>query len=274
MSYFRIALALAFETVKPGNSWTWFELTICHTLRPLLSLALVLLVLTEWQRDSEMSDLDAGFGTGAAREGWHHCKANPADLVSLDQDNNDFDSIVDDARQFHTDGNLAPEPQDGHGIIEVAHRSAHPLESGHVFTVTMPALDAQRFKDMIQLQWSCILLSAMAGAAGNPELLPHYEDFFGAAAGIQTLDWIAKLQPFPVQGPAMERPDRPEQLPRRDTADHPPLPLRPTTNVPQGGDTSDKMAERSHQSQVIDQTSTQALLTENVRPNKPREQDK
>ncbi|KAF4458751.1 retrotransposon poly [Fusarium albosuccineum] len=41
---------------------------------------------------------------------------------------------------------------------------------------------------------------------------------------------IAKLPPLPVQEPAMERPDRPEQQPRWDTTDHPPPPLRPITD--------------------------------------------
>ncbi|KAJ3527641.1 hypothetical protein NM208_g10599 [Fusarium decemcellulare] len=66
----------------------------------------------------------------------------------------------------------------------------------------------------------------MAGAARNPELLHDYEELFGAAAGIQTLDWIAKLQPFPAQEPAMERHKVETRLGINDDNNAPPITLK------------------------------------------------
>ncbi|KAL7765620.1 hypothetical protein ACKLNR_003536 [Fusarium oxysporum f. sp. zingiberi] len=49
-------------------------------------------------------------------------------------------------------------------------KSGKPLPSGYLIHINMQTDETKRFKEVIDIQWACILFAAFSGAAGNPEL--------------------------------------------------------------------------------------------------------
>jgi hypothetical protein len=47
----------------------------------------------------------------------------------------------------------------------------------------MPTDDTKRFREVIDIQWACILFTALVGATGNPELLSIHP-------GDKVMQWI------------------------------------------------------------------------------------
>ncbi|CZR46513.1 uncharacterized protein FPRO_11962 [Fusarium proliferatum ET1] len=72
--------------------------------------------------------------------------------------------------QFHTPGNPPPKARDGMRIRATTSDGA-PLCSGKLIVIRMQTGEASRFKDMIDMQWGCILVTALSGAAGISQLL-------------------------------------------------------------------------------------------------------
>ncbi|KAL6865947.1 hypothetical protein ACO1O0_002047 [Amphichorda felina] len=53
----------------------------------------------------------------------------------------------------------------------------HPILTGHTFTIPFTTVEeAEKFKSMIELQWAVIRVSALSGAAGNPDLFDWDDD--------------------------------------------------------------------------------------------------
>ncbi|UPK97154.1 hypothetical protein LCI18_008089 [Fusarium solani-melongenae] len=55
----------------------------------------------------------------------------------------------------------------------------------------MPAEDAGRFKHMLDLQWACIVVAALSGAAEYPDLLPDYPRW--GHPDMRALAWVDQL---------------------------------------------------------------------------------
>lgn len=53
--------------------------------------------------------------------------------------------------------------------------TSRSIQTGDLFDVNMPKEDAKHFEHMITIQWNAISILEMAGGAGNPDLLLHYE---------------------------------------------------------------------------------------------------
>lgn len=94
---------------------------------------------------------------------------------------NDMEKMVDEVKAFAEGGSLPVIPE---------HLSC-PLLSGHTFHVEMPAEDAGRFKDMLDLQWACIVVAALSGAAEHPHLLPDHPRW--GDPDMRTLAWVDQL---------------------------------------------------------------------------------
>ncbi|KAK0636722.1 hypothetical protein B0T17DRAFT_88453 [Bombardia bombarda] len=54
--------------------------------------------------------------------------------------------------------------------------TCRPLRSGHTFEIFMEKADARKMKAMVDIQWACIQLASMSGAAGCPEFLIDSDD--------------------------------------------------------------------------------------------------
>ncbi|RSL61907.1 hypothetical protein CEP54_005987 [Fusarium duplospermum] len=104
-------------------------------------------------------------------------KKNPTVPCNLTE--NEGKKMVEEIRSFTDGGSLPATPK--HGEIG--------LLSGHTFHVEMPPEDAGRFRDMLDLQWACIVIAALSGA--RPDLLPDHPGRGG------TLAWIGQL---PLEG--------------------------------------------------------------------------
>lgn len=80
---------------------------------------------------------------------------NPAKLMSLQGQDNDFDKMVECAKSFHQHGS----PPSIHDL------SGFSIPSGHLIHVPMSISEAIDFKAMIDLQWAMIVVAAFCGAA-------------------------------------------------------------------------------------------------------------
>ncbi|CAK7224194.1 hypothetical protein SCUCBS95973_005437 [Sporothrix curviconia] len=72
------------------------------------------------------------------------------------------------------DGHDDEHDQNNHkGIVAAVHaQTGRPLRSGSMASVVLPSLsDALDMKAMLDLQWACIRLASMSGAAGSDDFL-------------------------------------------------------------------------------------------------------
>ncbi|KAF5588049.1 hypothetical protein FPANT_6704 [Fusarium pseudoanthophilum] len=77
--------------------------------------------------------------------------------------------LIDELHRFHDHGDPAP-------IADYETRLTNKgatLRSGKLIYIRMETEDANRFKDMIDMQWGCILITVLSGAAGSPQLLAN-----------------------------------------------------------------------------------------------------
>lgn len=107
-------------------------------------------------------------------------KRNPMASCSLTEENDM--KMIDEVKAFTDGGSLPVIPE--HSRLDLN----CPLLSGHTFHVEMPPEDAERFKDMLDLQWVCIVIAALSGAAGRPHLLPDHPRW--GDPGMRTLAWV------------------------------------------------------------------------------------
>ncbi|KAF4943089.1 hypothetical protein FSARC_15055, partial [Fusarium sarcochroum] len=83
---------------------------------------------------------------------------------------NDWEELIAEINTFQESGNMPPV---GDGIIHAKAMLGTLPSSGQIFHVQMEEEDAFKFKDMVDVQWACILVAALCGAAGSPELLSN-----------------------------------------------------------------------------------------------------
>ncbi|CAK7232772.1 hypothetical protein SCUCBS95973_008369 [Sporothrix curviconia] len=56
-------------------------------------------------------------------------------------------------------------------------RSGRFIQTGHTVDITLPSMaDGQRMRAMLDVQWGCIRMANMSGAAGDPEFLRDWDD--------------------------------------------------------------------------------------------------
>ncbi|KAJ9427255.1 hypothetical protein QL093DRAFT_2094388 [Fusarium oxysporum] len=80
----------------------------------------------------------------------------------------DWRQLIDELNLFHDQGN--PLPVSCEGALRHLTRSGKPLPSGYLIHINMQTDETKRFKEVIDIQWACILFTAFSGAARNPEL--------------------------------------------------------------------------------------------------------
>jgi hypothetical protein len=71
---------------------------------------------------------------------------------------------------FHRKEDPAPTPQDQEQVVKAFLSSGLPVLSGHIIRLAFTSEDGARCKEMLDLQWACIKMTALAGGAGDPEL--------------------------------------------------------------------------------------------------------
>ncbi|KAF5021711.1 hypothetical protein F66182_6238 [Fusarium sp. NRRL 66182] len=148
--------------------------------------------------------------------------------VQLSGRGNNFDAFIDQLHNHHDAGHPAAIPTKGN--VEAKLSSGEPLESGHVFCVHMKKEEAAKFKDMIDLQWACIQLFAMCGAAGL-DLLPDDDKDPDVGRVERTEQWIQEqaewsknLGPFDTAGfdePTIDEPKARTQAPLQPESQKP-----------------------------------------------------
>ncbi|KAF5605725.1 hypothetical protein FPANT_1128 [Fusarium pseudoanthophilum] len=93
----------------------------------------------------------------------------------------DWQQRIEELNAFHSQGNPPPAPcQEALRHLTVF---GDPLLSGQLIHIHMPTDDTKRFGEVIDIQWACILFTALVGAAGNPELL-------SMNSGDKAMQWI------------------------------------------------------------------------------------
>ncbi|KAJ4271932.1 hypothetical protein NW762_000641 [Fusarium torreyae] len=183
-------------------------------------------------------------------------KRNPKQEMQLYGDNNDFMKMVERVKDFNAEGNPAHVSLDKLGQVAATRvDSGIPIRSGHVFYVVMPDKDALKFKAMMDLQWACIVVAGMSGAAGSPDLLIDPDD---DELELRTESWVAQQARQSLQRQRHDH--RPE--PREHSE---PLALRPITNRPARNDSPTKQSQRTQQSQISEQASRVVEQPENTR---------
>lgn len=81
----------------------------------------------------------------------------------------DWQQWIEELNVFHSRG--SPPPPPCQEALRHLTESGDPLLSGHLIHIRMPTNDTKRFGEVIDIQWACILFTALVGATGNPELL-------------------------------------------------------------------------------------------------------
>jgi hypothetical protein len=77
--------------------------------------------------------------------------------------------MLDELTTWYGDPNT--QLKEGGVVAASAVRSHQPLLSGHVFHVWLDTKeDAEKMKDMVDLQWNLIVIASLAGAADPPKL--------------------------------------------------------------------------------------------------------
>lgn len=61
-------------------------------------------------------------------------------------------------------------------VTAVNCQTGQPLRSGQTVEIRLPAADASNMQAMIDIQWACIQLATMSGAAGSPDFLVDSDD--------------------------------------------------------------------------------------------------
>ncbi|KAH7178410.1 hypothetical protein DER46DRAFT_676198 [Fusarium sp. MPI-SDFR-AT-0072] len=85
---------------------------------------------------------------------------------------NDLKQCLDGIDEFHASGSPPTMTRDG-SRLQTTTSEGSPVHSGKLIHIRMQNEDASRFKDIIDMQWGCILITALSGAAGSPELLSN-----------------------------------------------------------------------------------------------------
>ena len=89
------------------------------------------------------------------------------------------------------------------GVAAAAEAAAPfwPLQTGRVFELHMSLEEAENMKTMVDLQWACIQIASMSGAADWDDFFDRPEDDPHEAAFQVCVDlWIERLQKAPVGG--------------------------------------------------------------------------
>jgi hypothetical protein len=101
---------------------------------------------------------------------------NASDEILITGDASSMRAMAERQMAFEQDGSPSHQRGEEGGIISAFRVDmCTPIVSGHIAEVKMPEQDAQKFKALLELQWSIIRIAAMSGAAENPELLPEPE---------------------------------------------------------------------------------------------------
>lgn len=94
------------------------------------------------------------------------------------------------------------------GVVAAAEAAPFwPLQTGHVVELHMPPEDAENMKTMVDMQWACIQVASMSGAADWDDFFERPEDDPGEAAFQDSVAWwVERLQKAPAgAGPGAAR---------------------------------------------------------------------
>ncbi|KAL7765572.1 hypothetical protein ACKLNR_003488 [Fusarium oxysporum f. sp. zingiberi] len=84
----------------------------------------------------------------------------------------DLKEWLDGIDQFHASGN--PPPMASNELrLQATTSDGAPLCSGRLIHIRIGNEDVSRFKDMIEMQWGCILITALSGDTGTSQLLSN-----------------------------------------------------------------------------------------------------
>jgi len=88
----------------------------------------------------------------------------------IDLDKDEGEQMLKELTTWNGDTNVTT--SEDHGVIAISDARSHqPLRSGQIFEVRHSTNDdAEKMKDMVDLQWYLILACSLAGAADPPEL--------------------------------------------------------------------------------------------------------
>jgi hypothetical protein len=84
--------------------------------------------------------------------------------------------LIDELYRFHDHGDPAPIANYETRLGTPTNKGA-TLRSGKLIYIRMKREDIYRFKDMIDMQWGCILITALSGATGSPQLLANKDSY-------------------------------------------------------------------------------------------------
>lgn len=89
-------------------------------------------------------------------------------------------------------------PNSNDGIVAaVDTRTSRPLRSGTMVSVSLSALtDACNMKAMLDLQWACINIACMSGAAGSDDFLGSDEHDFFFYEGLIAAGILSSVDPL------------------------------------------------------------------------------
>ncbi|CAK7243770.1 MAG: hypothetical protein STHCBS139747_005298 [Sporothrix thermara] len=107
-----------------------------------------------------------------------HRRGQPDQEINVEPGSDDVERMMDGLRagRFYGEG---PGESGMHGSANILqHDSFRPIVSGQVFEVTHDTLeDAHKMRMMVEIQWACIRIAAMSGAAGPGDSSDDFSEF-------------------------------------------------------------------------------------------------
>jgi hypothetical protein len=170
--------------------------------------------------------------------------------MRVGEEDDSFMDMVSTVRAFQDKGYPAPQlpSQDGMvGAFNVV--NGIPLISGRVIKLEIPTEDVPKLQTVLDLQWACVNITAMAGSAGWPDYCLDYDDEEG--------------DPMPaVQRWALEQ----SALALQQAG---PLPLQTTTNRPPRSSSPSKTRQTYQARHGSDGSPTKLSLRVQTRDSSP-----
>ncbi|KAF5984731.1 hypothetical protein FCOIX_2458 [Fusarium coicis] len=143
--------------------------------------------------------------------------------------------------------------------------SAQPPRSrtGHIIRLSFTSEDGARCKEMLDLQWACIKMTALAGGAGDPELFSD-QDPEGKATEEENEAGSSK-PPKPLDRP-LEHRQRHPNVPRDQGLSPRPAPPPSRDASPEKSKIQTEQATEATTTETLRQTRTEQRQDENVDP--------
>lgn len=105
-----------------------------------------------------------------------HSSNSPYQAINLESDATGCQGILDGLTETPYGESRGPATE-GY-VTGIQHDSFRPIVSGQEFEVSLDTLeDAEKMRQMVNIQWACVRIAAMSGATGPDDFADDFSEF-------------------------------------------------------------------------------------------------